>query len=300
MKDVAQQNIWENQQSFLDCIDYAQFQKKFSCDSRAIKKFQKIIYDYYKTFGRAFVWRQTTEPYKIVVSEVMLQQTQTSRVGPKFDLFIKTFPDFTSLAHAPLHDVIACWQGLGYNRRAKYLREIAQKVVVDHGGVLPNSPKILQTFPGIGSATAASICAFAFNEPTVFIETNIRTVFTKFFFSENISSVHDKDILPLVATTLDKKNARVWYYALTDYGVGLKKFFPSMNAKSAHYNKQSRFEGSDRQIRGKILKLLTQKKSATQKDFSVLCKEKKRLEKIILQLQNEKLIIQEEDLFKIF
>ena len=295
----TQQSIWENQFSFLSAVNYEQFIGLSYPTKKQIEAFQTIIYDYYKRFGRVFSWRQMIDPYKIIVSEVMLQQTQTSRVATRYEQFIGAFPDFSALSKARLHDVIFHWQGLGYNRRGKYLWEVAKKVETDFGGNLPNDTKILEIFPGIGKATAASICAFAFNAPTIFIETNIRTVFTKFFFRSDVLSVHDRDIEPLVAAMLDKKNARAWYYALTDFGVGLKKHFPSLNAKSAHYNKQSKFEGSDRQIRGKILKLLSVKKSAESQELAVFCTDQNRLEKILKQLQKEKLILQTENAFEI-
>jgi len=294
-----QQSTGKDQLSLLTSVDQTQFFGNKDLTYQQIRAFQTIIYDYYKIFGRNFAWRQTVNPYSIVVSEIMLQQTQTGRVVAKYEQFLKRFPNFSSLAQAQLHNVIVCWQGLGYNRRGKYLWQLAKIVQGDFGGILPKDPKVLQTFPGIGKATAASICAFAFNEPTVFIETNIRTVFTKFFFSDDVLSVHDNQIEPFVTATLDKANARIWYYALTDYGVGLKKYFPNLNKRSAHYNKQSRFEGSDRQIRGKILRLLAQEKLVNKKELDFLCKDKNRLQKIILQLQKEKLITKRSDKLKI-
>ncbi len=147
------------------------------------------------------------------------------------------------------------WQGLGYNRRAKYLQESAKKVVNEFGGTLPQDQKILATFPGIGAATAASICTFAFNAPVAFIETNIRRVFIHHFFND-AESVSDKDILPMVESTLDRENPREWYWALMDYGAHLAKTMPNPNRRSKHYTKQSKFEGSNRQIRGAIVRLL--------------------------------------------
>ena len=223
-----------------------------------IQQFKNMIWEFYGGNARTFAWRETITPYRVVVSEIMLQQTQTDRVAKKFDPFIQKFPSFQALAAAPQADVIAAWQGLGYNRRALALHKIAHKVVHEHAGVLPNDPEILKTFPGIGPATAASICAFAYNLPTVFVETNIRTVFLHHFFSGK-ENVHDKEILPLIAQAVDQENPRHWYYALMDYGVTLKKQFHNLiNHKSKHHAVQSKFEGSERQIRGMILKLLTQ------------------------------------------
>jgi A/G-specific adenine glycosylase len=199
----------------------------------------------------------------------MLQQTQTARVETKYEQFIAAFPTFECLAHASLRDVLSAWQGLGYYRRARYLHQIAQKVVSEHGGMLPDDPKILQTFPGLGAATAASICAFAFNKPTVFIETNIRTVFIHSFFQHK-SSVSDKELMPFIAESLDHDNPREWYYALMDYGVLLKSQHINPSRKSAHYTKQSKFEGSDRQIRAAILKMITNTGGAMLDDFAIV------------------------------
>jgi len=185
----------------------------------------------------------------------VLQQTQVPRVVDKYREFITRFPDFKSLARARLRTVLRAWQGLGYNRRALALKKLAGEVVRRHGGSLPRDHAALRALPGIGAATASSIRAFAFNEPDVFIETNIRAVFIHFFFRKS-RDVKDSVILPLVEKTLDRSNPRRWYSALMDYGVVLKKLFPNPGRKSAHYHRQSPFKGSDRQLRGNILKLL--------------------------------------------
>ena len=233
-----------------------------------IAQFRSLIWEFYGSNARTFAWRENISPYRTVVSEIMLQQTQTDRVAKKFDQFISKFPTFQDLADAPQADVITAWQGLGYNRRALALHKIAQMVVQEHAGMLPNDPKILQTFPGLGPNTAGSVCAFAYNLPTVFIETNIRTVFLHHFFRSQ-DQVHDKLLLPLIEQAVDRENPRHWYYALMDYGVILKKEFHNViNHRSKHHAVQSKFEGSERQIRGMILRLLTQEKQVT---FQVLC-----------------------------
>jgi A/G-specific adenine glycosylase len=220
-----------------------------------IREFRSIVLDHYRTRGRELIWRRTTDPYCILVSEIMLQQTRVERVAQKFPVFIAAFPDFESLAGATLADVLAVWQGMGYNRRAISLQKCAQRVIADYGGMLPADAEILATFPGIGRATASSICAFAFNQPVVFIETNIRRVFIHFFFL-NCESVTDAQILPLVKQALYQKDPRTWYNALMDLGTDLKKTVPNPNRRSRHYTRQSAFEGSDRKIRGIILKIL--------------------------------------------
>jgi A/G-specific adenine glycosylase len=185
----------------------------------------------------------------------MLQQTQVPRVKEKYVAFIRRFPDFSTLSHASLAEVMKEWQGLGYNRRAKYLHELSIHVVEELNGVLPQSPDKLISLPGIGKATAGSIAAFAYNSPVVFIETNIRRVFIHHFFSGD-DLVSDAQILPLVELTLDRRDPREWYYALMDYGTWLVGRMPNPNRRSRHYVRQSAFEGSDRQIRGKILRRL--------------------------------------------
>jgi A/G-specific adenine glycosylase len=258
-----------------------------------IKKFQKTIYSFFKTNRRDFAWRNTTDPYKIVVSEIMLQQTQVERVKTKYQEFIKTFPNFKTLATASLKDVLTLWQGMGYNRRALYLHEIATKVTKDFGGTFPKDPLIIRNFKGIGLNTVGSICAFAFNIPTVFIETNIRSVFIHYFFPRK-KAITDQQLLPLIAQTLDQKNPREWYFALMDYGVYLKKHFPNPSKKSAHHVKQSKFAGSDRQIRGALIKFLTQNAFISLADLKTHFPtiEQQRLRTIIKQLLKEKLVTQ--------
>jgi A/G-specific adenine glycosylase len=218
--------------------------------------FRRIIYDYYRTNGRALPWRQTFDPYSILVSEVMLQQTQVERVSGKYELFLHLFPDFPALAAAPLDLLLSAWQGLGYNRRALFLRETARRVVADFLGILPSSVEALATLPGIGIATASAVATFAFNEPVTFIETNVRTVFIHFFFRGR-EKVGDRELLPLAEAALDRQDPRNWYYALMDYGTMLKKQGEKGHRRSSGYRRQSPFRGSDRQVRGKILRLLT-------------------------------------------
>jgi len=244
----------------------SEFHKKYrknGLNPEIIKIFQDLIYSYYKNYGRDFPFRNTITPYNVLVSEIMLQQTQTGTVSEKFLKFTELYPNFISLAETPLENILKAWQGLGYNRRAVALKKIAEIVIREYNGELPNSLDALKSFPQIGHNTASSIIIFAFNEPAIFIETNIRRVFLYFFFSQK-QSVKDKEILPLIHDTMDIKNPRNWYYALMDYGVMLKKKHPELNKKSAHYRKQSQFKGSNREIRGKILKVLLDKKSVTE------------------------------------
>lgn len=252
--------------------------------------FQSIVRTFFAQNRRDFPWRRTYDPYQIVVSEIMLQQTQTDRVVQKLEQFIERFPTLELLAQAELRDVLIVWQGLGYNRRAKMLHEMAGLVLRDYSGLLPADPKILATLPGIGKATAGAICAYAFNMPVVFIETNVRAVFIHHFFAGR-HEVHDQEIVPHVAVTVDHDNPREWYYALMDYGVHLKKLHKNPARRSAHHARQSKFEGSERQIRGMILRLLAQKPALTREMFfDLIDREPQRVEKNLEELMREGLI----------
>lgn len=262
--------------------------KSESISSATVRLFQKTIYEYYEKHARHFPWRTaSTTPYHVLVSEIMLQQTQTNRVIEKYKQFIKTFPDFSSLAHAKLYDIITVWQGLGYNRRALALKTIAETIINKFGGVLPSTINELITLPGIGKYSASAICTFAFNQPHVFIETNIRTVFIHFFFNTK-TGVKDKDLLTLVKQTLDTSNPRKWYYALMDYGAMLKKKYPNPNRRSAHYRKPSAFKDSNRQIRGMILKVFTQEISLSENEMiNILNLDSQKIKHNLIQLQRE-------------
>lgn len=190
--------------------------------SRAIRTFKRCVYAYYKKHGRDLPWRRTSDPYKILVSEIMLQQTQVTRAITKYKEFIGEFGNVGTLARAPLRKILTVWQGLGYNRRAKALKNIAQELVRQHNSTVPHRVDALMSLPGIGKTSASAIVAFSFQQPVVFIETNIRSVFIHHFYKKR-NEVSDDEILPLVVQTLDVSNPRDWYYALMDYGAALKK-----------------------------------------------------------------------------
>ena len=227
-----------------------------------IRRFQKVILEFYRRYGRRFPWRDTTDPYRILVSEIMLQQTQTSRVEEKFPGFISRFPGIADLAAASLSEVLARWQGLGYNRRAKSLHRLAQMIVDDFGGEIPQSTEELLRLPGIGPNTAGSIAAYAFNQPAVYIETNIRALFIHVFFA-GAHNVSDDDLRPLVEATLYRKEPSRWYNALMDVGVLVKKHYGNPARRSSAHSRQSAFEGSRRQIRGRIIALLLEQPGLT-------------------------------------
>jgi A/G-specific adenine glycosylase len=228
-----------------------------------VRAFQKIIYGHYDTQGRDLPWRKKLNPYRVLVSEIMLQQTQVERVIEKFQEFLEAFPDFNALADAPLPRLLTIWQGMGYNRRALALKALAQKVVAEHRGKLPREPESLIALPGIGPYTAGAIVAFAFNRPVVFMDTNIRRVYIHEFFHDR-DNIHDDEIIPFLERTMDSEHPRIWYNALMDYGTKLKKEHVNPNRRSAHYARQSPFENSNRQVRGRILNVLVKEASLTQ------------------------------------
>jgi len=254
---------------------------------KQVSAFQTLIYGYYDQYGRDLPWRKTENPYHIFVSEIMLQQTQVERVIQKYAHFISVFPDFPSLARSALKDVLSAWQGLGYNRRALALVRTAHAIMTEYGGILPYGVDTLVKLPGIGKTTAASMYVFAFNKPAVFIETNIRRVFIHRFFADH-DNVNDREILPLVEKTLDRSHPRLWYYALMDYGAMLKKLIQNPNRKSSHYRKQPPFEGSDRQMRGEILRVLLRDAPLSTADIAkTICIARKRLTLTLARLEQE-------------
>jgi A/G-specific adenine glycosylase len=224
--------------------------------------FCKKIYGHYQKHGRKLPWRTTRNPYRILVSEIMLQQTQVERVLEKYKEFLAAFPDFSSLAQAPLPKLLKVWQGMGYNRRALALKALAQTVMNEHHGKLPSDPDELVKLPGIGKYTAGAVAAFAFNKPVVFMDTNIRRVYIHHFFHDR-ENIRDEELVPLIEKTLDKAGPGKWYNALMDYGSMLKKEQSNPNQRSAHYTRQSPFENSNRQVRGRILKALVKKSPLT-------------------------------------
>jgi len=259
--------------------------------SKQIAAFQRLIYSYYNEHRRDLPWRNTDNPYYIIVSEIMLQQTQVERVMEKYGLFLARFPDAVSLTKATLKEVLEVWQGLGYNRRAISLMKLAGIIVSEYQGELPADAEKLMKLPGIGHATAGCLLAFAFHIPSVFIETNIRRVFIHHFFQDR-EGIHDDEIMPLVEVTLDRSNPRDWYYALMDYGSQLKKAIDNPNKKSAHYTRHAPFEGSDRKIRGAVLKSLVRKTSMTEEDMIIAISiEKERIKKILSALVKEGFIV---------
>lgn len=202
---------------------------------------------------RDLPWRNIDDAYGVLVSEVMLQQTQVARVQRYWGRWMNLFPTVDALAAADTATVLDMWQGLGYNRRALALKRACEQCSEQRAGMLPETVEELMALPGIGPATAAGIVAFAHNRPATYIETNVRSVFLHELFPGQ-EGVSDKQLAPYVADACPDDDARGWYYALLDYGVHLKTQVANPSRRSSHYARQSAFEGSRREKRSFILK----------------------------------------------
>lgn len=231
--------------------------------NKKIEAFRHEVWNYYEKHGRHDLpWRKTTDPYKILVSEVMLQQTQVARVVEKYRSFIKKFPTVQALARSDLATVLKEWNGLGYNRRAKYMNDMAKTVFDTYGDDFREA--LEHKLPGIGPYTRAAVRTFAFNEANVMIETNIRTAYFHQFFAPtkpkyeggSFVKLSDADLIPIATLAAKGQDPRKWHWALMDYGSFLKQSGVRNNAQSAQYVRQSKFEGSLRQLRGAILRHL--------------------------------------------
>ncbi len=216
------------------------------------KEFQEQVWHKGRELFRPMPWREEPSLYNVLVSELMLQQTQVARVIPKFQQFMVLFPDVQSLAAAELGDVLRAWQGLGYNRRAKFLHAAAEDIVVRGE---PKTYAELVALPGVGKHTAGAILNYVYEVPTPFVETNIRTVYFHHFF-EGATAVSDNELLALVESTLESEHPREWFWALMDYGAELKRAGLGRLDVSKHYKKQSPLKGSVREMRGRILRAL--------------------------------------------
>lgn len=253
-------------------------------------EFLELLDEKSRPLYRDMPWRRDTRPYFVLVSELMLQQTQVDRVIPKFEAFTERFPNEIALAQASLSDVLALWNGLGYNRRAKYLHDAAKMIMADFAGRFPDTIDELKKMPGVGPNTAGAIMAYAFNKPAVFVETNVRTVYFHHFFTDS-DKVSDEELKQALEATMDRDSPRDFYWKLMDYGSWLKKQGAGKIRLSAHYVKQSPLKGSVREVRGQIIKALTGsdlyaeelQKSVTVDD---------RYEKALSGLKNDGLVMQ--------
>lgn len=266
-----------------------------------IKDFQEKILSWYAAHQRDLPWRKTRDPYNILISEIMSQQTQISRVVPKYEAWIQAFPTVFDLANASVSDVLTHWSGLGYNRRALYLQKAAQKIVSEYNGIFPDDEKILQTLPGIGEYTASAIACFAFDKQITVIDTNVRKVIiTQILIdSEEIGGKDETKIIKEIAEQLlPNGRAYEWNQALMDYaGAVLKK-------EKISIPKQTKFKDSDRYYRGQIIKLLIQKQHLTHLELhdhfnkKELIIHQERLSKVIAGLEKDKLVkVQKNRLF---
>ncbi|MCC7568957.1 MAG: A/G-specific adenine glycosylase [Candidatus Methanofastidiosa archaeon] len=239
-------------------------------DDTSLQKFRERVWSAYRESYRDLPWRRTDDPYAILVSEVMLQQTQVHRVIVPYERFLSAYPTVSALAKASPRDVVALWQGLGYNRRALWLREAARRIVTDHGGIVPADVETLLTLPGIGPYTAAAVCAIAFGQVVPVLDTNIRAVYLHEWFPQR-EKIRDSELIPLLVETFDRERPREWVYALMDYGATLKRQGPNPSRRSAHHVRQQAFEGSRRQRRGKVIRLLLACESATAQEVAASC-----------------------------
>lgn len=223
--------------------------------------FQQLLQQKGEELYRDMPWRDDTRPYFVLVSELMLQQTQVPRVIPKFEAFIREHPSEHALASASLGDVLRLWQGLGYNRRAKFLHDAARMIVNEFDGTFPTDAQDILRLPGVGKNTAGAIMAYAYNLPAIFVETNVRTVYIHHFFADNFS-VDDKEIISTLEATIDSQQPRRFYQQLMDYGTWLKSQGVRNISQSRHYKKQPPLKGSVREVRGQIMKALARSQHA--------------------------------------
>ena len=225
----------------------------WSCCACGRDEFVALVAERGRELYRDLPWRNIDDAYGVLVSEVMLQQTQVARVMRFWPRWLAAFPTVDALAAADTAAVLEAWQGLGYNRRALALKRACETCAAELGGALPRTADELVKLPGIGPATAAGVVAFAHNEPAVYIETNVRSVFLHELFPD-AESVSDRELAPFVADTCPERDPRRWYYALLDYGAHLKQQVANPSRRSKHYARQSAFEGSRRQKRSFLLK----------------------------------------------
>jgi A/G-specific adenine glycosylase len=262
------------------------------------QSFNRVVREYYQKNGRSLPWRNLPRDtrsrfYQVLVSEMMLQQTQVGRVVPCYIEWLERFPSVEVLASATFDVVLASWQGLGYNRRARYTHEAAQRIA---GQSLPRSVDELVQFSGIGANTAGAIIVYMYNKPSIFVETNIRTVYLHHFFSTREDRVKDQEIAEILGLTMDTQNPREWYWALMDYGAHLKRL-GKKNHLSATYHKQSQFVGSRRELRAKVLRRLLvcpASECELQAEFA-----DERLHEVLSGLIDDRLIETDRDTYKI-
>lgn len=241
---------------------YTIFMTKIS--KQTVIPLQRKILRFYSLHKRDLPFRKTTDPYRITVSEIMLQQTQVDRVVPKYLAWIRMWPTWKALSRATTKQILTMWSGLGYNRRALNLWKLAHVVMNEYHGNLPETPEELMKLPGIGPYTSRAILIFAFNKPLITIDTNIRRVI---LHELNLPASTTATRLEEIAyQLLPKRRSRDWHNALMDYS---RLSLPSRIERIPALTKQSSFEGSLRQIRGEIIRQLIQHKHITVQSIMV-------------------------------
>jgi len=259
-----------------------------------IQEFQKKVFSFYQKNKRDLPWRKTTDPYKILLSELMLQQTQVNRVILYYEKWITRWLDIHALASASLAEVLQAWMGLGYNTRAINLHKAARKIVTEFDNDVLEAMKQYKEIPGVGRYTSQAVQIFSTNADIVTIDTNIRRIFIKeFHLPEKVS---DKELWMLAEQCLPKGRSREWHNALMDYGA---LHLTSQKTGIKPKTQQSRFEGSDRQIRARILRCLlndTMSLSELKKTFRI---EQKRLRRILDKMVTEKIIVNKNNSYQL-
>ncbi|MCL2762947.1 MAG: A/G-specific adenine glycosylase [Treponema sp.] len=275
-----------------------------------ITEFREIVFSNYRQAGRKFPWRGVKispgdvspgdlSPWGVMVSEFMLQQTQTERVIPYWEEWMRLWPRPRDLAKASLEEALRAWSGLGYNRRCCYLKNSAAIIAEEHKDRVPDTPGALRLLPGIGPYIAGAIACFAYNHPSVFIETNIRSTIIHCFFPDR-NDVKDSEIFPILEKSLYKKDPRTWYYALMDYGASLKKLTENPSRRSAHYIRQSPFIGSFRQARGKVIRTLVSMGPSKAEEIEMACElSREKLYRVLERLEKESLVAEEKGIYRI-
>lgn len=273
------------------------------------KKFRRDLWRWWKQHRRDFLWRRTEDPYAILISEIMLQQTQADRVLPKYEAFMKRFPNITALSNARSASVIREWQGLGYNSRALWLKAAAQMIVANYRGAVPREEEELIALPGVGLYTAKAIRAFAWNLQSAPVDTNIRRILIRHF-----GIVAENDLQTFANQMTPRGRSRDWSAMLMDFGalvctasnpscaaLGMKHILePKPGAK------QKPFKDSDRFWRGRIVEVL---RGQPEVSSAVLWREierlggtkisKARVEHIVKSLLSDGLILKEKSTIKL-
>lgn len=287
--------------------------------SKELKKDHVVrrILAWYRRNGRALPWRQTHDPYHILVSEVMLQQTQVDRVIPKYHAFLTQFPTVMALASAPRAAVITAWAGLGYNRRALYLQKAAQKVLRDRDGIFPETIEELRELPGVGDYTARAILSFGFQKPVAMMDTNHRRFYQRVFFGLNTKS--DQALLAAAEQIFPKGRSYDWNQALMDFGslicatrkplceeCPVKNWCKSypMRPRVIGKNKKIktravRFLDTDRYIRGRIIDALRNSSTLSKKKIHVLFPDKtcERIDAVLGGLERDELLVKKREIY---